>query len=483
MRLSAWFELLNQPNEVLERTILTAVEEFPDSVAAVKLGQFSNPEKAVGIASVISTARTQMGFLDNKNLRDNMEFSDFSFDEMREGGRRTTVYLVLPPHLLSAYARWLRLMVSVAIGTLQKGPLDESEREGLAIDNDLKGPDRRQPESAEVRAFDKKQFDAMVKDAFSMERLAQLGGGKDAPRNIPIPPPGPMGKYRVEPLKKLPPELREPTMFQMVMNYLRERKERKEKEKLAERERLLKHFQNQMKAMPYTVGGITIDPNLPLPSKEEMEAELARWKAEKAAATAALARGEGLPVLFLLDEFGTIGRLGAISTGFGLAAGTGPGISIWAFVQDLNQLKRYYPDEFETFLGNVSSFISFGIMDGFTLGYVSKQLGMKTIRYYTTGKTVGTNKRIRPQTMEDVIGRIFGDKPTLEEDSGSSESSNTTEHVVAQPLASPDEIRKMNPQKCIVIGHDDPILCRRVDYYSDPTFSAWARPDPKYAKR
>jgi type IV secretory pathway TraG/TraD family ATPase VirD4 len=85
--------------------------------------------------------------------------------------------------------------------------------------------------------------------------------------------------------------------------------------------------------------------------------------------------------------------------------------------------------------------------------------------------------------MEDVIGRIFGDKPTLEEDSGSSESSNTTEHVVAQPLASPDEIRKMNPQKCIVIGHDDPILCRRVDYYSDPTFSAWARPDPKYAKR
>jgi type IV secretory pathway TraG/TraD family ATPase VirD4 len=200
------------------------------------------------------------------------------------------------------------------------------------------------------------------------------------------------------------------------------------------------------------------------------------WMAKEAA------RMASLPVLFLLDEFGTIGRLGAISTGFGLAAGTGPGISIWAFVQDLNQLKRYYPNEFETFLGNVGSFISFGIMDAFTLGYISHQLGMRTIRYKTTGKTIQRSMRIRPETMEDVIGKIFGDEPTLEEASGSSESSNTTEHVVAQPLASPDDIRKMHPQNCIVIGHDDPILCRRVDYYSDPTFSAWVRPDPKYAK-
>jgi type IV secretory pathway TraG/TraD family ATPase VirD4 len=77
---------------------------------------------------------------------------------------------------------------------------------------------------------------------------------------------------------------------------------------------------------------------------------------------------------------------------------------------------------------------------------------------------------------------MFGEEPVLEQPAGTSTSENTSEHVVAQPLMSPDEIRKMHPQKCIVIRHGDPVLCWRVDYYSDKTFSAWTRPDPKYAK-
>ena len=45
-----------------------------------------------------------------------------------------------------------------------------------------------------------------------------------------------------------------------------------------------------------------------------------------------------LPVLFMLDEFGTIGRLNAVSQAYGLMAGLQ--MMIWAFVQDLVQLKR-----------------------------------------------------------------------------------------------------------------------------------------------
>ena len=289
-------KLLMRPNDELERIITTAPADFAGSVSALKLGQFKNPEKSASIASVIAVARTQTAFLDSPVLSERMDASDFSFDELREGGRQTTVYLVLPPHMLNTYARWLRLMVSIAIGTLLKGPLDDSERKLLAA---------KEPNPSLASGVESEQ-------------------GKEFVR----------GPQR-----------------------------------------------------------------------------------------AARERGEGLPVLFLLDEFGTIGKLSAISTAFGLAAGTGTGITLWAFVQDLNQLKRYYPDEWETFIGNVNALVCFGIMDQFTVDYVSKMLG------------TGTD--------------------------------------------SPDEIRQMNRQKCIVIGHDAPAMCQRVDYFRDPTFSAWARPDPR----
>jgi len=55
-----------------------------------------------------------------------------------------------------------------------------------------------------------------------------------------------------------------------------------------------------------------------------------------------------LPVLFMLDEFGTIGRLSAVAQAYGLMAGLQ--MVLWAFVQDLVQLKRDYPEDWETFI-------------------------------------------------------------------------------------------------------------------------------------
>jgi type IV secretory pathway TraG/TraD family ATPase VirD4 len=43
----------------------------------------------------------------------------------------------------------------------------------------------------------------------------------------------------------------------------------------------------------------------------------------------------------MLDEFGTIGKLNAVAQAYGLMAGLG--MIMWAFSQDLNQLKRDYP--------------------------------------------------------------------------------------------------------------------------------------------
>jgi len=448
-------KLLMKPNDVLERAITTAIEKFPDSVAALKLGQFKNPEKGTGIASVISTARTQTGFLDSKEMGRNMEYSDFSFDEFREGGRQTTVYLVLPPHMLITYSRWLRLMVSIAIGALQKGPLDDAEKAEMAA------------VEAE-RQSDKTPTKEVVLSDF-IPPLSFTPPFKNEPRQV-AQPDSIQREYRAE--------VERWWSQQSLDIRLAAEKLHRNPEDLA-KAKSKAYMEWRYAPKPNVVAAprvpIKLEPLTELPPSLRPSKMAAR---ELSAAEEA--KMAALPVLFLLDEFGTIGKLSAISTAFGLAAGVGRGISMWAFVQDMNQLKRHYPEEYETFIGNVTSFICFGIMDQFTVEYVSKMLGTTTIRYKTIAEsTSDSTKPIQP----DFVDIFFGETGR-EEPSGRSTSKNTTEHVVAQPLASTDEIRKMHHQKCIVIGHGyDPILCWRVDYYSDETFSRWARPDPKYAKR
>ena len=79
----------------------------------------------------------------------------------------------------------------------------------------------------------------------------------------------------------------------------------------------------------------------------------------------------------MLDEFGTIGKLNAVAQAYGLMAGLG--MIMWTFSQDLNQLKRDYPDHWETFIGNSQAMTCFGVMDNFTAEYVSKMLGTATV--------------------------------------------------------------------------------------------------------
>ena len=83
------------------------------------------------------------------------------------------------------------------------------------------------------------------------------------------------------------------------------------------------------------------------------------------------------PVLFMLDEFGTIGKLSAVAQAFGLMAGLQ--LCLWAFVQDLNQLKRDYPDDWETFIANCEVITAFDVMDQFTAKYISEMLGTQTV--------------------------------------------------------------------------------------------------------
>jgi hypothetical protein len=448
-------KLLLKPNAVLERMIRAAVEGFPDSFAARKLGQFENPDKAAGIASIIQSARTQTGFLDSPDLQESMSFSDFSFDELRAGGNPATVYIVIPGEKLKTHSRWLRLMVSIAIGRVQKGPLGESERAGLGI-----GDDGREIDSEATKEAVSPRLDPLI-----------------APLSMPLNKES--GEVRV------PERVRAKYIADIEEWWVQQSPDvRRTVEKLhtnpADLARakagayMAWRYSEKPTSAAAPVVPAKLEPVRALPPELRLRGdEFADETPEEAAKIAAL------PVLFLLDEFGTIGKLSIIATAYGLMRGAG--ITMWAFVQDLNQLKRDY-DEWETFVGNASYLICFGLMEPFTINYVSGMMGTTTVRYETKGKSTTQNTKIRDQTMEDVVGRIFGEEINLEAPSGSSTSESVTPHVVAQPLCSPDRIRGAGPRGVFVIGKEDPILCWGCLYYNDADFSKWARPDPRYAK-
>ena len=64
-------------------------------------------------AGVLSSAQRHTHFLDSPRMAQVLERSDFRFADLKSG--TASVYLVLPPDRLDAYARWLRLMVAQAL--------------------------------------------------------------------------------------------------------------------------------------------------------------------------------------------------------------------------------------------------------------------------------------------------------------------------------------------------------------------------------
>jgi len=166
-----------------------------------------------------------------------------------------------------------------------------------------------------------------------------------------------------------------------------------------------------------------------------------------------------LPVLFMLDEFGTIGRLSAVEQAYGLMAGLQ--MIIWAFVQDLVQLRRDYPDSWETFIGNSEAVTFFCIMDQFTCEHVSKMLGKTTI------------ERISAATERVREGNFWSD--------GDPNYSQRADQQYSRDLAQPAEVRWITLDRGILVSRYLPSLFRPIVYYEVPFFVMRARPDPHFS--
>jgi type IV secretion system protein VirD4 len=89
-----------------------------------------------------------------------------------------------------------------------------------------------------------------------------------------------------------------------------------------------------------------------------------------------------VPVLLMLDEFAQLGHMEVIQDNYALMRGFG--VKLWTIWQDLNQAKRLYKEQWETFISNAGIVQTFAPQDLTTREYLSKLSGERIIWHSKT---------------------------------------------------------------------------------------------------
>jgi type IV secretion system protein VirD4 len=147
------------------------------------------------------------------------------------------------------------------------------------------------------------------------------------------------------------------------------------------------------------------------------------------------------PVLYLLDEFASLGHLAPIERAMGLMAGYG--VQLWPILQDVHQLRATYGQRAGTFLSNAGVLQVFGANDHDSVRLVSDLLGQETVVFQTMARALDSEK------------------------SGISYSQQHT----ARPLLTPDEVRNLPAQgQLLFLVGQRPIFAKKLVYFADPEF-------------
>lgn len=93
-------------------------------------------------------------------------------------------------------------------------------------------------------------------------------------------------------------------------------------------------------------------------------------------------------ILVLLDEFANLGPLQMVEQGAALISGYG--VTLWPFVQNLSQLQKLYPNNWEVFIANAAAITVANVNDVTTAEYFSKRAG-KTIKHLWSWSWSSTN--------------------------------------------------------------------------------------------
>lgn len=190
-------------------------------------------------------------------------------------------------------------------------------------------------------------------------------------------------------------------------------------------------------------------------------------------------------VLMILDEFPQLAHMQPIEEALSYIAGYN--VSFWFFVQDLSQLRRYYPETWQSFMANTQAQCFFGISDLDTAEYVSNIVGTCTVKNISYGTSLSRAKQTgwaraianadaETQTEGKSVGedgstvKQDGDSRTqtqtvTDTESGSIQDSvgySTTLAYIGRKLIMPEEAMRMQySEQIIFIRGKKPILCHR----------------------
>jgi type IV secretion system protein VirD4 len=148
-----------------------------------------------------------------------------------------------------------------------------------------------------------------------------------------------------------------------------------------------------------------------------------------------------VPTYFILDEFANIGHIPDFDKK--ISTSRSRKISFSVILQNLDQLEAVYEKSYETIIGNCDTHVFLGSNSQKTVEYFSKQLGEKTItrNNYSINRDKGEWK------------------------SGSSES----DQIMARALMTPDELRRMDNDLCIIFEKGvKPIKANKYYYFKYP---------------
>ncbi|NTJ35881.1 type IV secretory system conjugative DNA transfer family protein [Agrobacterium rhizogenes] len=148
-----------------------------------------------------------------------------------------------------------------------------------------------------------------------------------------------------------------------------------------------------------------------------------------------------VPILYLLDEFASLGHLAPVERAMGLMAGYG--VQLWPILQDVHQLRATYEKRAGTFLSNAGVLQVFGVNDHESARLISDLLGQETVVFQTMGRNLDS------------------------EDLGISLSQQHT----ARALMTPDEVRNLPKEvELLFLAGQRPIVAAKLAYYADPEF-------------
>ncbi len=144
------------------------------------------------------------------------------------------------------------------------------------------------------------------------------------------------------------------------------------------------------------------------------------------------------PTYFILDEFANIGKIPDFDKK--ISTSRSRKISFSVILQNLDQLEAVYEKSHETIIGNCDTCIFLGSNSQKTVEYFSKELGEKTIARESW--SVNTDKNMWRQGY------------------------NKSDQVMARPLMTPDELRRLDNDTCIILEKGiKPIKARKYYYF------------------